>query len=89
MSHFVSTKPFFILTGVPNDLGFVYGANGIGEEVLCNEAYTFTEYDTEAAFADAVDALKGETGWYWKCENRTPSPPNPNDWDPNTDCVEG
>ena len=85
MSHFVSTKPFFILTNVPTAIGFVYSANEVGEEVLCNEAYTFTEYDTEQEFADAVDALKGEPGWYWLCENRTPSPPNPNDWDPN-DC---
>ncbi len=63
MSHFVSTKPFFILTNVPTALGFVYSANEIGEEILCNEEYTFTEYDTEEEFANAVDALKGEPGW--------------------------
>ena len=80
MSHFTSTKPFFILQGVPNVYGFTYGANPIGDEVNCNPAYIFTEYDTEQEVADAVDALKGEVGWYWECDNRIPYPPNPNEW---------
>ena len=81
MSHFVSTKPFFILQGVPNTNGFTYGANPIGDEIACNPAYTFSEYDTEQELADAVDTLKGEADWYWNCDNRIPYPPNPNQWD--------
>ncbi len=81
MSHFISTKPFFILGGVPNELGFIYSANPVGREVTCDHRYTFNEYDNEEAFGDAVDALVGEQGWYWKCDNRLMPPTNPNDWD--------
>ena len=87
MSHFTSTKPFFILQGVPNARGFVYSANEVGADVDCDAAYTFTEYDTETELANAVDVLIGESGWYWKCENRVPYPPNPNIWS-YTDCVQ-
>lgn len=80
MSHFISTKPFFIVQGVPNSNGFIYGANVIGDVVSCNPSYTFIEYDTEQEIADAADALKGEAGWYWECDNRIPYPPNPNEW---------
>ena len=86
MSHFTSTKPFFILTGVPNARGFVYSANTVGADVDCSEDYVFTEYDTESELADAVDALVGQVGWYWECDNRIPYPPNPNEWS-YADCV--
>jgi hypothetical protein len=33
MSHFISTKPFFILEGVPNHLGFIYSANPVGKNL--------------------------------------------------------
>lgn len=85
MSHFISTKPFYTLTGVPTPSGFMYSANTIGDEVLCDENYTFTEYNTEDDLAEAVDALVGEDGWYYKCENRIPYPTNPNEWSP-ADC---
>ena len=87
MSHFTSTKPFFILTNVPNNLGFVYSANTVGANVDCSADYVFTEYDTEDDLAVAVDALVGEDGWYYKCENRIPYPPNPNEWS-GADCIE-
>ena len=87
MSHFTSTKPFFILEGVPNVNGFTYGANPIGDEVPCNPSYIFTQYDTEQELADAVDVLKGEPGWYWECDNRIAYPPNPNEWS-YVDCVQ-
>lgn len=86
MSHFISTKPFFLLEGVPNVNGFSYSANEIGSQVNCNPAYIFTEYDTEQELADTVDALKGQPGWYWECDNRVPYPPNPNEWS-YVDCI--
>lgn len=85
MSHFTSTKPFFILQGVPNDRGFIYSANEVGQDVDCSDTYTFSEYDTESELATAVDTLVGIDGWYWLCENRIPPPVNPNYWDP-LDC---
>ncbi len=81
MSHFVSTKPFYTLTNVPNAQGFMYSANTVGDEVMCSESYVFNEYDTEDELSDAVNALIGEEGWYYRCDNRIPYPPNPNEWD--------
>ena len=28
-----------------------------------------------------IDLQVGEPGWYYKCENRIPYPPNPNEWE--------
>ena len=86
MSH-VSSKPFFVLTGVPNSRGFVYGANQVGDPIACSESYTFIEYDTEDEVAEAVDSLMGIPGWYWECSHRIPYPPNPNSWS-KADCFE-
>jgi len=80
MSHFISTKPFFILEGVPNHLGFIYSANPVEKTVDTGSSYTLSEYDNEEELANAVDALVGEQGWYWTCENRIEWPTNPNKW---------
>jgi len=42
-------------------------------------------YDTEAQLMARVDNIRGEAGWYDTCDNRIPSPPNPNEWE----CVDG
>jgi hypothetical protein len=39
-------------------------------------------FDTEDELAARVDALKDMPGWYWLDDNRVPSPPNPNSWEP-------
>lgn len=81
MSHYVSSKPFYILTGVPNPTqNFMYSANVVGEEILAPDTYGLEEFDTENELSVRVDELKEEEGWYWKCENRIPYPPNPNEW---------
>jgi hypothetical protein len=89
MSHYVSSKPFYILTGVPNSMTILYGANEVGNEIVAPDAYGLEEFDEETLFADRIDEIVGIDGWYWLCENRVPSPPNPNPWDPFTDCVDG
>lgn len=83
MSHYVSSKPFYILTGVPNEYGFIYSANTVGEEIQAPDSYGLEEFDTEDELATRVDELIGEADWYWDCANRIPSPPNPNYWDYN------
>jgi len=81
MSHYVSSKPFYILTGVPNpNLSFMYSANTVGNEIMAPDSYGLEEFDTEDELATRVDELIGEEGYYWKCENRIPYPPNPNEW---------
>ena len=88
MSHYVSSKPFYILTGVPNpNQNFMYSANTVGNESLAPDTYGLEEFDTEDELSDRVNELKGEVGWYYKCENRIPYPPNPNEWSID-DCVE-
>ncbi len=81
MSHYVSSKPFYILTGVSNpNQSFMYSANGVGEEIMAPDTYGLEEFDTEEELSVRVNELKGETDWYYKCENRIPYPPNPNEW---------
>jgi hypothetical protein len=88
MSHYVSTKPFYILTGVPNpNQNFMYSANVVGNEIMAPDTYGLEEFDTEEELSQRVDELKGEAGWYWKCTNRIPYPPNPNEWSID-DCEE-
>ena len=87
MSHHISTKPFYLLTGARNKWGIIYSANEVGTEILGGDDLTFFEYDTEEELAGAVDLAMEQEGWYWRCENRIPSPPNPNEWDPS-DCEE-
>ena len=87
MPHLVNTKPFYILNNVPTALGFQYCASPIGTELICDPRYVLQEYDTEDELAVAVDALVGEDGWYYKCSNRIPYPPNPNEWNP-VDCAD-
>lgn len=89
MSHYVSSKPFYLLTGIPSKRGFLYGANEVGNQIVAPDAYTLEEYDDENLFADRIDELIGIDGWYWWCENRVPYPPNPNPWNPETDCTDG
>jgi hypothetical protein len=38
-------------------------------------------FDTEEEMAAYIDLQVGEPGWYYKCENRIPYPPNPNQWE--------
>ena len=88
MSHYVSSKPFYILTGVPNpNQNFMYSANTVGNEILAPDTYGFEEFDTEDELSVRVDELKGEDGWYYQCVNRIPYPPNPNEWSID-DCVQ-
>ena len=81
MSHYVSSKPFYILTGVPNPLTIIYSANTVGNEIIAPDEYGLEEFDTEPEIAARVDEILGEAGYYYKCKNRIPYPPNPNDWD--------
>jgi len=39
-------------------------------------------FNTEDELAARIDALKDVPGWYWLDDNRIPSPPNPNSWEP-------
>ena len=80
MSHYISSKPFYVLTGTPSGLGFLYGCNEVGREIAAPDIYPLQEFDTEQELADLVDALIEEPGWYYRCENRIPYPPNPNVW---------
>lgn len=80
MSHYVSSKPFYILRPIAGPVGFFYSANVIGREIEAPDTLTLEEFDTEQEIADRADELIGEVGWYWKCDNRIPYPPNPNDW---------
>lgn len=81
MEHYISSKPFYILTGVPNpNFSFMYFANTVGNAIIAPDVYGLEEFDTEDEIATRVDELIGEDGWYWKCENRIPYPPNPNEW---------
>jgi hypothetical protein len=36
--------------------------------------------DDEAALSARVEELKGDADWYWQCDVRVPSPPQPNAW---------
>lgn len=74
MNHHTSTKPFYLLTGVPNPTGMMYGVNEVGKEIAATIEYTFEEFDTEAELAAKVDALIGVEGWYYLPENRIPYP---------------
>ena len=87
MSHYVSTKPFYILTGVPSPSGFFYNVNTVGSEIDAPDTYGLEEFDDEPTFAARVDELIGEPGWYYRCENRIPSPPNPVEWS-YLDCID-
>ena len=37
-------------------------------------------FDDEASLAQRVEEVKGDMDWYWQCDVRVPSPPNPNSW---------
>lgn len=88
MSHYVSSKPFYILTGVPNARGFIYSANTVGNEINAPDEYSLEEFDTEDEIAVRVDELIGIPGWYWQCPYRIPYPINPNEWQNPEDCEE-
>ena len=88
MSHYVSSKPFYILTGVPNARTILYGANLVGNEIDAPDSYGLEEFDDETLFGNRIDEIIGIDNWYWLCENRVPYPPNPNPWDSN-DCIDG
>ena len=88
MSHYVSSKPFYILTGVPTPRGFMYGANVVGNEIMAPDTYGLEEFDTEDEIATRIDELIAIPEWYWRCENRIPYPPNPNYWD-QINCYDG
>jgi hypothetical protein len=36
--------------------------------------------DDEAALSARVEAVKGDGDWYWQCDVRIQSPPQPNEW---------
>lgn len=81
MSHYVSSKPFYILTGLTNpNMNFMYSANLVGEQILAPDTLGLEEFDTEDELAERVDELIGIDSWYYKCANRIPYPPNPNQW---------
>lgn len=88
MPHYVSSKPFYILTGVPTPRGFMYSANTVGNEIVAPDSYGLEEFDTEDEIATRVDELVGIPDWYWQCPNRIPYPVNPNFWDIE-DCEDG
>lgn len=81
MSHLKTTKPYWCLTDVPGPVGFVYNCSEVGTKLICDPHYHLHDFDTEQELADFVDAEAGEAGWYWKCENRIPYPPNLVEWD--------
>lgn len=85
MSHYTATKPFFcfVCPACPN--GVWYSAVNVGDQIA-TELPGLEEFDTENDLANRVDAIVGESEWYWKCENRIPYPPNPNPWDKPIDC---
>lgn len=87
MSHLTTTKPYYLLTGLPGPMGFAYFCDEVGTELACNPEYTMVCYDTEGELAVAVDDIVGEPGWYYKCANRIPYPPNLVQWDLG-DCVD-
>jgi len=70
MEHYVSTKPYYILTDVPTPLGFIYNENEIGREIMATMDYGFEQFDTEEELAHRVDELVGIPGWYWMPEHR-------------------
>ena len=86
MSHLTTTKPYFLITGMPGPMGFAYNCGEVGTHIACDPRYHLENFDTEDELAAAVDDIVGEPGWYYKCENRIPYPPNPNEWSP-ADCV--
>ncbi len=77
MSHYISSKPYYLLTEVPNPNGILYGWNEIGNEIAVTTEYPLEEFDTEEELAERVDEIIGIPGWYWLPENRIPSPPRP------------
>jgi hypothetical protein len=81
MAHLTTTKPYYCLTGMPGPVGFAYNCDEVGTEILCNPAYILNDFDTEPELADFVDSIVGEPGWYYKCDNRIPYPPNLVEWD--------
>ena len=87
MAHYISSKPFYILGNVPNVYTIIYSANTVGNPIIATDSYSLEEFDTEQEIADRVDEIIGEEGWYWKCDNRIPYPPNPNEWS-YFDCME-
>jgi hypothetical protein len=87
MSHIVTTKPYWCLTQVANDIGMVYGCSDVGTELACNPHYVLNSFDTEPELADFVDAQVGEPGYYYRCDNRIPYPPNLVEWS-YPDCID-
>ena len=61
-----------------------YGYIEPGQTVSTGQLY-LEILDTEAQLETRVDTERGITGWYDTCDNRIPSPPNPNEWE----CVDG
>lgn len=74
MNHYTSTKPFYLLTGVPNPTGMMYGVNEVGKEISATIEYNLQEFDTEAELANKVDDIIGIQGWYYLPEHRIPYP---------------
>ena len=87
MAQFTTTKPYWCITNMPGPVGFTYSCSDVGTELECDPAYVLNDFDTEEELATFVDGIKGIPGWYYKCENRIPYPPNPNEWNP-VDCLE-
>lgn len=61
-----------------------YGYIVPGQRISTGQLY-LEILDTEAELETRVDAERGISGWYDTCDNRIPSPPNPNEWE----CVDG
>jgi len=78
MSHYISSKPYYLLTEVPNPSGILYGWNEIGNEIAVTTEYPLEEFDTEEELAERVDEIIGIPGWYWLPEHRIPHSLNPN-----------
>lgn len=75
MNHYISSKPYYLLTEVPNPTGILYGLNEVGREIVATTEYLLEEFDTEENLAQRVDEIIDIPGWYWLPENRIPDDP--------------
>jgi hypothetical protein len=66
---------------MPGPVGFAYNCSEVGTSLSCDPNYDLHNFDTEQELADFVDLQAGEPGYYWKCNNRIPYPPNLVEWD--------